>query len=122
MPEYKVDHVRWLRSQAILRHRQQEFGERDIFNAIADELEDLQTQIQDKEQQYFEDLRHLCGYIEDGTDTSITIGQDDATKEWPLWVKGGKDTLLFSPTFSGLIKAAHDYAHREDQDGNTRNG
>ncbi len=49
MSEYKVDHVRWLRSQAILRHRQQEFGERDIFNAVANELEQLRQQLLDKE-------------------------------------------------------------------------
>ena len=116
MSEYKVESVRWLRSVAILRHRQQEFRERDIFNAIANALEDLQTQLQDKEEQYFDDPRHLCGHIEDGTDTSITIAQDDATKEWVLRIHGGKETLLFSPTISGLIKVVHDHIQREKQD------
>ena len=114
MSDYKLDHVRWLRSQAILKHRQQEFGERDIFNAIANELEQLR--------QHIEDLRHLCGYIEDGTDTSITIAQDDATKDWFLIMKGGKQTLYSAPTFRGLLKSIHEHLQREKKDGNTRNG
>lgn len=46
MSEYKVESVRWLSSMAILKHRQQEFGERDIFNACAKEIEDLRQQLQ----------------------------------------------------------------------------
>lgn len=114
MPEYKVESVRWLRSQAILRHRQQEFGERDIFNAIAGELEDLR--------QCLQCLRTLCGYVEDGSDTHIIIGQDDATKEWVLRIKGGKDILIFAPTFDGLLKAAYEHSVKEKKDGGTRNG
>lgn len=115
MPNYSVDHVRWLRSQAILRHRLGDFVERDILNAIVKELEDLRQQTQgaerdrDKMQQYFDDLRDLCGYIEDGSSVSISICQDEATKDWTLWIKDRKQTLLFSPTFSGLIQEVHKY-------------
>ena len=31
-------------------------------------------------------LRNLCGFIENGTDTTVSISQDDATKHWILKV------------------------------------
>lgn len=53
-------------------------------------------------------LRTLCGYVEDGTDTTIHMFQDDATKEWIL-----KLGDMFKPTgrwysssFTGVIDAA----------------
>lgn len=136
MSDYNVEHVGWLRSQSILRHRIGDYVGRDIFYNIARELEEMRNKVtlvsdeqarilsglhlgrktaeleRDKMQQYFDDLRDLCGYIENGTDTSITIGQDDATKDWFLRIKGGKDIVLFSTTFIGLIKQAHTYSKK----------
>ena len=51
-------------------------------------------------------LRELCGYVEDGSDTSVTIGQDDATKDWVLHIGNRKQTLIFSDTFKGLLDTA----------------
>ena len=35
----------------------------------------------------FEDrLRILCGYVENGSDTSVKVYQDDATKDWVVRV------------------------------------
>jgi hypothetical protein len=31
-------------------------------------------------------LRDLCGYVENGSDTSIQISQDDATKDWVIHI------------------------------------
>jgi hypothetical protein len=31
-------------------------------------------------------LRQICGYVENGSDESVTIVQDDATREWALYV------------------------------------
>lgn len=31
-------------------------------------------------------LRACCGYVENGTDTSVTVSQDDATREWSVYV------------------------------------
>lgn len=30
----------------------------------------------------FRKLRELCGYVENGSDTVVTIFQDDATRDW----------------------------------------
>ncbi|EGL63608.1 hypothetical protein AGRO_3677 [Agrobacterium sp. ATCC 31749] len=32
-------------------------------------------------------LRDLCGYVENGTDTSVSISQDDATRDWVVRVR-----------------------------------
>lgn len=31
-------------------------------------------------------LRACCGYVENGSDTSVTVSQDDATREWSVYV------------------------------------
>lgn len=31
-------------------------------------------------------IRELCGYVENGSDTSVKILQDDATKSWIVYV------------------------------------
>lgn len=38
-------------------------------------------------------LRELCGYVEDGSDTSVTVFQDDATREWLLRVGDSYRTI-----------------------------
>lgn len=37
-------------------------------------------------------LRQLCGYVENGTDTVVSVFQDDATKSWT--VKVGKQSYI----------------------------
>ncbi len=54
-------------------------------------------------------LRRLCGYVEDGSNTSVTIAQDDATKDWVLIIGNKKQELIFSETFMGLFDAALKY-------------
>lgn len=51
-------------------------------------------------------LRELCGYVEDGSDTCVTIGQDDATKDWVLRIGNRKQTLTFSSSFYGMFDEA----------------
>lgn len=34
----------------------------------------------------FEQIRKLCGYVEDGSSTAVTLGQDDATRGWAVRV------------------------------------
>lgn len=43
--------------------------------------------------QILDGLRHLCGYVENGTDCTVKIYQDDATKTWHVVV--GKSTNWF---------------------------
>lgn len=31
-------------------------------------------------------LRKLCGYVENGSNTSVTIFRDDATRDWVVYV------------------------------------
>ncbi len=49
-------------------------------------------------------LRDLCGYVEDGSSQTISIGQDDATKEWAIR-RGGK-ILGFGATMTAAVDAA----------------
>lgn len=34
----------------------------------------------------FDSIRFLCGYVENGTDSTVSIGQDDATRDWVVRV------------------------------------
>ncbi|UPT53358.1 hypothetical protein [Synechococcus phage Ssp-JY38] len=43
-------------------------------------------------------LREACGYVENGTSTSLTISQDDATKYWFIAQPGARDMLRYSGT------------------------
>lgn len=52
-------------------------------------------------------LRRLCGYIEDGSSQSVTIGQDDATKTWVL--RAG-NASYWANSFEQVIDAATDAA------------
>lgn len=33
-----------------------------------------------------DDIRRMCGYVEDGSSVTMTISQDDATKDWVVSV------------------------------------
>ena len=52
----------------------------------------------------FDKLRRLCGYVEDGSATSVNICQDDATKDW--LVRVGKAFPAYDLSFLGAVEAA----------------
>lgn len=54
------------------------------------------------------ELRELCGYVEDGSSTSVTISQDDATREW--CVRVGKIAY-----YGGSLTAAFNLAVRDNE-------
>lgn len=54
----------------------------------------------EKDKKRLDGIRKLCGYIEAGECSSITIGQDDATKDWILYCG---DEWWAAPTFRGAI-------------------
>lgn len=56
----------------------------------------------------FEHIRELCGYVEDGSSTSVTISQDDATREW--CVRVGKIAY-----YGGSLTAAFNLAVRDNE-------
>lgn len=41
-----------------------------------------ESKVMSAEDSFETKLRNLCGYIENATDTSVKVFQDDATKEW----------------------------------------
>lgn len=51
----------------------------------------------------FDVLRKLCGYVENGSDTTVKILQDDATRDWLMRV-GVK--IYTASSFEGVIDAA----------------
>lgn len=51
-------------------------------------------------------LRRACGYVENGTSDSVTISQDDATKDWI--VKAGKQSQYGSSIEDALSKVEID--------------
>lgn len=54
-------------------------------------------------------LRALLGYVEDGSDTSVTIGQDDATKTFYLRIGRPSDPwtkVYYTGSLKGVIDAA----------------
>lgn len=55
-------------------------------------------------------LRELCGYVENGTSDTVSISQDDATKDWTLRIGGViKKAWWYDADFTGVInKAAGD--------------
>ena len=54
-------------------------------------------------------LRALLGYVEDGSDTSLAIGQDDATKTFYLRIGRPSDPwtkVYYAGSLKGVIDAA----------------
>lgn len=53
-------------------------------------------------------LRAMCGHVEDGSDETIAIFQDDATHEWCLRIGSvlKAKQRFYAPTFEGVIDAA----------------
>ena len=67
-----------------------------------------------KKAEAFENIRKLCGYVEDGSGTTVRIFQDDATKDWFLRI--GSD-LFRSPTYyGGSLISAIDNAMKEREE------
>lgn len=61
-------------------------------------------------------LRELCGYVENGTDDAIVIGQDDATKTWHVYyaTKPFK-TIAWGESFNEMLdNAAKVLEHQND--------
>jgi hypothetical protein len=61
----------------------------------------LQVQIQ--KALSYDAIRECCGYVENGTDSSFSISQDDATRSWVVRV--GKETF-HGDSFSQAIYSA----------------
>lgn len=49
-------------------------------------------------------LRELCGAVENGSDTTVTLFQDDATRDWMLRV--GKGHAEYASSFGAVIDKA----------------
>jgi hypothetical protein len=49
-------------------------------------------------------IRQMCGYVENGSGQSIKIGQDDATRDWSVYIDN--KFIAYGPTFKAAIKAA----------------
>ena len=81
---------------------------RSEYEATRRELAMLRSRVArlEEDEKRINTLRELCGYVEDGSDTSVTIGQDDATKDWVLHIGNRKQTLIFGGTFRGLLDTA----------------
>lgn len=65
----------------------------------------------------FNKLRACCGYVENGTSESLTISQDDATREWSVYV--GIENAMFNTkrrSYHGRdIHEAIDTAYRAEK-------
>lgn len=58
-----------------------------------------------------EGLRRLCGYIENGSDTTVRIFQDDATREWGIGLGSGlspRSKTYYDASFRGALQKAID--------------
>ena len=42
----------------------------------------IEQRLADPTTPFVERLRILCGYVENATDTTVKVGQDDATRDW----------------------------------------
>lgn len=55
-------------------------------------------------------LREVCGYVENASDTRVTICQDDATKTWHVTVgydsRTSKPRRYWESSFAAAINAA----------------
>jgi hypothetical protein len=64
-------------------------------------------------------LREICGWVENGSAESVTIGQDDATRDWFLSV--GYDSISSkrrsynATSFESVIDAAYEKEQGKDQ-------
>lgn len=57
----------------------------------------------------FQQLRELCGYVENGTCTKVSLCQDDATKYWYVTIGYEREPQVTysDSSFIGVINKAH---------------
>ena len=75
--------------------------------ALRAENEKLKAELAEakKDAERLKGLRELCGYVEDGSSQTVTIAQDDATKDWIIrW--NDRAGWVFSTSFKGVIDEA----------------
>lgn len=84
-----------LRNCLIGNHIKPPFGQSGYFDAVHERL-GIELN----------DVRKLCGYVENGSDTTVSIGQDDATREWQA--KVGKKAYHAGSFEDALIEAIKD--------------
>ena len=79
----------------ILRDEASKCDQSDYKHQAAARLEDITAQLSASEQrvkelekfeQQMKTLQALCGHIEDGSNDSVTLSQDDATGTWHITV------------------------------------
>ncbi len=59
-------------------------------------------------------IKEMCGYVENGSNESVTISQDDATKHWCCSV--GRDNIVGTgPTFSFAVVDAYTKFLKEEE-------
>ncbi len=90
------DNEEWQQVHAVV-----DKGIEPIRSQLAAKDEELAELRADKER--LRGLRELCGYVENGSDTVVTLFQDDATKDW--FCKVGK-TSHWGNSFDAAIDAA----------------
>ena len=76
---------------------------------VGTELMSLRVQVRKltKEAERLKGLRNLCGFVEDGSNESVTICQDDATRDWTIRVGGpGSRKWWYGHSFENVIDAA----------------
>lgn len=62
----------------------------------------------DSKARTFSELRDILGYVENGTDVSVRIYQDDATRTWHVHV-GQKG--YYADSLQAAIRKAHQVHH-----------
>ncbi|AEY69536.1 hypothetical protein AH2_00026 [Burkholderia phage vB_BceS_AH2] len=64
-------------------------------------------------------LREMCGHVEDGSDMPVTVGQDDATKDWFLRIGPAispHSKRFYAGTFEGVIDKAINWLNGDPVD------
>lgn len=74
----------------------------DYFNQ-AEKLSETEAALKEL-QQVMSNIRSLCGYVEDGSDTVLKIFQDDACREW--FAKSDEGEGFGSSIFEAINDAA----------------
>lgn len=101
------------RMEEVAGHQQRHIDELKAKLAGTETLLDEMTKQRDvlqKKAKAFDDLRRLCGYVENGSDQSIRVGQDDAARDWCLRVgPDGKHKLYTASSLEAVLDEAAQY-------------
>lgn len=68
-----------------------------------------------KDAQRLKTIIDLCGYVQDGSGTSATIFQEDATREWVLKTTGNKEFYVGKSARSAIDAAAKAQVNGEQE-------